>query len=616
MDQVGELPLYYRDSGPYYAGPPDSNGGALRNYTQSTSYDAAGNILEMKHQSGLADANGDNAGAVLWRRGYLIEEGNNQLRRTSLPGDDLNDPERYSQGYRYNPRGAMVFMPHLRSDLDENIVRDFRDQIRKAELDEAGNVSWYAYDAGGQRVRKLWDKGGVVEERIYVGPYEVWRQQNSGGAKKEERQTLHIMDDQRRVVMIETMTVTGGVEVQAPQPRFRYQLDDDLGSAMLELDARGGVITYEEYHPYGTTAWWCEKGGVEVSRKRYRYTGMERDEETGLSYHHHRYCIPWLGRWASADPTGLGDGGNRHVYCHGNPVRGRDRTGLFGWDTALDAFQLGLAGAGLIPGWGEIADAVDLAVSAARGDEVGVALSTASLLPTGGQIPGAAKIARMAEKLLPASAVRAVASTGDQLPTPKPKAVPEVGAAPSAPKPDRPAEVGDNPAIKNDSVGKVADASATKAKGFASEFPEGHGYARQVSPGGTGDAFSGHGELRKHSTWPPTTTVPEGLTITMPAQGVKLPDGVGRMMEAGDWDGLNKFIAANPHLADRVAGMKTYVPGDVLPNYTLLAPDKLHILERSMTVSGPTTLDSIFGAFAGSGRNLCWAACTVTRVGL
>jgi RHS repeat-associated protein len=332
---------YYRDSGPYYAGPPDSNGGALRNYTQSTRYDAAGNILEMKHQSGLADANGDNAGAVLWRRGYLIEEGNNQLRRTSLPGDDLDDPERYSQGYRYNPRGAMVFMPHLRSDLDENIVRDFRDQIRKAELDKAGNVSWYAYDEGGQRVRKLWDKGGVVEERIYVGPYEVWRKQNSGGAKKEERQTLHVMDDQRRVVMIETLTVSGGVDVPTPQPRFRYQLDDQLGSAMLELDAGGGVITYEEYHPYGTTAWWCEKGGVDVSRKRYRYTGKEKDEETGLHYHSNRYLAVWLGRWCSVDPVGLNGGMNLYEYAASDPISGQDASGrspswlfsLFGCDS-------------------------------------------------------------------------------------------------------------------------------------------------------------------------------------------------------------------------------------------------------------------------------------------
>ena len=57
--------------------------------------------------------------------------------------------------------------------------------------------------------------------------------------------------------------------------------------------SNGGVITYEEYHPYGTTAWWAEKSGIQVSRKRYRYTGKEKDEETGLYYHGARYYAAW-----------------------------------------------------------------------------------------------------------------------------------------------------------------------------------------------------------------------------------------------------------------------------------------------------------------------------------
>src|SRR5687767_13599144 len=65
--------------------------------------------------------------------------------------------------------------------------------------------------------------------------------------------------------------------------------------------------SYEEYHPYGSPAWWAQDATAEVSLKRYRYTGMERDEETGLQAHGVRMYAPWLGRWTSADPTGLGD---------------------------------------------------------------------------------------------------------------------------------------------------------------------------------------------------------------------------------------------------------------------------------------------------------------------
>ncbi|NJK32779.1 MAG: RHS repeat-associated core domain-containing protein [Deltaproteobacteria bacterium] len=59
---------------------------------------------------------------------------------------------------------------------------------------------------------------------------------------------------------------------------------------------------------------------IDVSAKRYRYTGMERDEETGLAYHSARYYASWLGRWTASDPIGLGDGPNRHAYVNACPT--------------------------------------------------------------------------------------------------------------------------------------------------------------------------------------------------------------------------------------------------------------------------------------------------------
>jgi RHS repeat-associated protein len=54
--------------------------------------------------------------------------------------------------------------------------------------------------------------------------------------------------------------------------------------------------------------------------KRYRYTGKERDEETGLYYHGARYYAPWLGRWTAADPAGMVDGLNLYRYSRDNPI--------------------------------------------------------------------------------------------------------------------------------------------------------------------------------------------------------------------------------------------------------------------------------------------------------
>ena len=109
--------------------------------------------------------------------------------------------------------------------------------------------------------------------------------------------------------------------------RVRYQLENHLGSAALELDGSGLVISYEEYHPYGTSAYHAVASAVQVSAKRYRYTGKERDEETGLYYHGARYYAPWLGRWTSADPAGMVDGVNRYAYVHANPLGAIDPTG-------------------------------------------------------------------------------------------------------------------------------------------------------------------------------------------------------------------------------------------------------------------------------------------------
>jgi len=140
--------------------------------------------------------------------------------------------------------------------------------------------------------------------------------------------------------MVETLTVSGGAAVPTPVPRYRYQLDNHLGTACVEADQAGAVISYEEYHPYGTSAYRSFQS-AEVSAKRYRYTGKERDEETKLYYHGARYYAPWLGRWTQADPAGTVDGTNLYAYVRGSPVGLKDPNG-----TQANIEQLGMYGVG------------------------------------------------------------------------------------------------------------------------------------------------------------------------------------------------------------------------------------------------------------------------------
>jgi RHS repeat-associated protein len=217
-------------------------------------------------------------------------------------------------------------MPHLAS-----IEATHRDQMHHADLGGGGDA-YYTYDAGGERVRKWIQRiGTTTEERIYLGGWEIYRKRTGvGQAIETERETLHVMDGARRIALVETLTVDDEAAVATPVPRLRYQYGNHLGSAMLECDHVGDVISYEEYHPYGTAAYRSAKSGVEVSEKRYRYTGKERDDETGFTYHLARYYAPWLGRWTSADPAGIADDLAIYTYVSGNPIGATDPTGRYG----------------------------------------------------------------------------------------------------------------------------------------------------------------------------------------------------------------------------------------------------------------------------------------------
>ena len=61
--------------------------------------------------------------------------------------------------------------------------------------------------------------------------------------------------------------------------------------------------------------------------KRFRYTGKERDEESGLYYYGARYGAPWIGRWINPDPSGLADGPNPYSMTTANPTSHFDRDG-------------------------------------------------------------------------------------------------------------------------------------------------------------------------------------------------------------------------------------------------------------------------------------------------
>jgi len=70
---------------------------------------------------------------------------------------------------------------------------------------------------------------------------------------------------------------------------------------------------------------------IKATAKRYRYTGKERDEESGLYYHGARYYIPWLCRWSASDPIeGKYAGMSTYNYGNCNSIFFNDPSGIGG----------------------------------------------------------------------------------------------------------------------------------------------------------------------------------------------------------------------------------------------------------------------------------------------
>ncbi|WP_408182136.1 SpvB/TcaC N-terminal domain-containing protein [Paraburkholderia dipogonis] len=323
-----------------------NDGNAMGTYIERYVYDAVGNFLQMQHRG----SDPANAG---WIRAYdylepsLIEDGiegallktSNRLTRTKLnPGSNASQPE----SYLHDAHGNMLRMPHLGGGLPgPDMHWDYKDQLRQTHLG-GGGIAFYAYDASGQRVRKVWEKApGLTEERIYLGGFEIFRRHGgpigANTATTFERETLHVMDDKQRIALVETRTLDTAGDDQAPRQLIRYQFGNHLGSLNLELDDQAQIISYEEYTPYGSTSYQSVRSQTETP-KRYRYTGMERDEESGLEYHSARYYAPWLGRWMSADPIGIMGGINLYLYGSNNPSGKADRTGKYDWGEVAIGF--------------------------------------------------------------------------------------------------------------------------------------------------------------------------------------------------------------------------------------------------------------------------------------
>jgi len=157
----------------------------------------------------------------------------------------------------------------------------------------------------------------------------------------------------------------------------RYYHLDGLGSVRAVTNQSGAVVERHDYLPYGeecTTGPCASNPGAGAGQPR-KFTGKERDQETGLDYFGARYYGSTIARFTTVDPL-LDQRAallnpqrwNRYAYGLNNPLRNVDPDGKDTIDLAI----------GFGKGVGGVAAAVVTAQFALLADPVGTVTGAAS----------------------------------------------------------------------------------------------------------------------------------------------------------------------------------------------------------------------------------------------
>ncbi|MBK7802119.1 MAG: RHS repeat-associated core domain-containing protein [Chloracidobacterium sp.] len=200
-------------------------------------------------------------------------------------------------------------------DLSGNVIRDvegrqftFNGDNKQVKVMDSQNsvIGEYFYDGEGKRVKKVTN----LETTIFV---------YAAGKLIAEYSTQPVQN-----------------------PTISYTTTDHLGSPRIITDAYGQVSSRRDFMPFGeelgagignrTTGQKYSLSGIDNVRQR--FTGYEKDSETGLDFAEARYYSNTHGRFTAVDPL-IASGQsanpqtyNRYVYVGNNPVNIIDPTGL------------------------------------------------------------------------------------------------------------------------------------------------------------------------------------------------------------------------------------------------------------------------------------------------
>lgn len=277
-------------------------------FIQTYRYDAVDRLTEAKEVN--------SGGAENWKQTFGYDRFGNRTNFSQTIGgvplqlNNINHPTINPNNNQFTTGQGYVY------DYNGNLVQDaegrnftFNGDDKQIEVKNSSQevVGKYYYDGLGTRVKKV----TATETTVFV--------YDGGGVLAAEYSTKH-----------------------NSEPTISYLTTDHLGSPRVVTDKSGNVISRRDFMPFGEEIY-AGVGGRSVSLKysltgadniRQRFTGYEKDIETGLDFAQARMYQNSHGRFTAVDPLMASAAAtnpqtfNRYTYTGNNPIKYTDPSGL------------------------------------------------------------------------------------------------------------------------------------------------------------------------------------------------------------------------------------------------------------------------------------------------
>ena len=270
---------------------PTPDPGDYEPYTASYGYDAVGNCTRNEEYA---------AGSLSYKAGRV-----DLFNGDETEAAESTDPEAGS--YRYDANGNTTRTPR-----HAELAYSHDNQVRYVALGGGEQVRDLRH--GDQRVLRLVNRSGGNALSVYVGPFEYHLRRGDTGYTKL---TLQLRGAGRHA---QAERLLAGVDPTSVPLFFHHA--DHLDSGHVITAGDGSFLSQEEYFPYGRAS------DRRDARNRYRFVGVERDEDTHLCVTGPRTYDPVCGRFLQGDPLTPPEHATApFVYGEASPVGHADPSG-------------------------------------------------------------------------------------------------------------------------------------------------------------------------------------------------------------------------------------------------------------------------------------------------